>query len=690
MRRFQLLAAGIVAAALVILPTLAQQGAKNGEWRAFSADEGSTRYSPLDQINRDTIKDLRVAWTWKSDSLLPSAQPSSETTPLMVNGVLYFSMDQRRYVVAADAGTGETLWIYRPNEGARFDGAPRKVHRGVSFWTDGKGDDRIVFATPGFNLIALNAKTGVPVSSFGNNGIVDMMKDLDIDFQGDPNGRIGNSSPVVISNDVIVVGPAHLRPTRVNVKGDVLAYDAKTGKKKWIFHTIPRKGEFGYDTWLNGSAEYTGSVGVWGPFSADPELGYVYLNTEAPTMDLYGGARPGANLFSDSLICLDIKTGKRIWYFQMIHHDIWDYDSPPHPILLDVTVNGRRRKAVVELTKQAYAYAFDRVTGEPLWPIEERPVPQTDVKGEWTSATQPFPTKPPAFDRQGITPDDLIDFTPALHNAALQALEGYKIGPIFTPAVQLQQGTNPVKGTIQVPGYGGGANWQSGGADPELGYVYVGSSTNPTIIGLNPNPNVGKDPEQNDYNQGNGGAPQLPNNLRLLKPPYGRITAYNMNEGTIAWQIPNGDTPPNIKAQFAAAGLTNIPPTGSPSQAGLLVTKTFVFAGEGSGGQPILHAYDKRTGESVWQGPMPAGSQSGLPMTYLHQGKQYLVMATNGRAPGQGTGGAMLVAWTITPPAAEGAGGRGGRGGRGGAAAPGARGARGGGRGAPAPAGEPQ
>ena len=665
-RRLRLVSGGILVSFLAILPMVAQQGTKNGEWRAYGGDEGSTRYSPLDQINRDNIKDLRVAWVWKSDSLLPNPQASSETTPIMVNGVLYFSMDQKRFVVAIDAGTGETMWVYRPNEGARYDASPRKVHRGVSYWTDGKGDERIVFVTPGFNLVALNAKTGVPVTGFGKDGIVDMMTELDLDDKGDPTGRIGNSSPVVISNDVIVVGPAHLRPTKTNVKGDVLAFDVRTGKKKWIFHTIPRKGEFGYDTWLNGSADYTGSAGVWGPFSADPELGYVYLNIEAPTNDLYGGARPGANLFSSSIVCVDIKTGKRIWYFQMIHHDIWDYDSPPHPILVDITVDGRRRRAVVQLTKQAFAYVFDRVTGEPIWPIVERPVPQTDVKGEWSSPTQPFPTRPPAFDRQGITPDDLVDFTPALREAALQSIEGYKIGPIYTPAVQVQAGQ---RGTIQVPGYGGGANWQSGAADPETGFVYVGSNTSPTVIGLNPNPNASRtDPDENDYTQGGGGLPQLPNNLRLLKPPYGRITAYDMNQGVIAWQVPNGDTPPNIKAQFQAAGLTNISPTGSPSQAHLLVTKNFLFATEGSGGQPILHAYDKKTGANIWQSNMPAGPASGIPMTYVHQGKQYIVHAANGRGAGQ-TGGAQLVAWAVQPPAPAG-GGRGGRGARGARGAP--------------------
>jgi quinoprotein glucose dehydrogenase len=652
----------------IVVPMLAQQGAKNGEWRAYGGDEGSTRYSALDQINRDNIKDLRVAWVWKSDSLVPNPQASSETTPIMVNGVLYFTMDQKRFVVAADAGTGETIWVFRPNEGERFDQAPRKVHRGVSYWTDGRGDERILMATPGFQLVALNARTGVPVPSFGNNGYVDLFKELDLRENEDPIGRIGNSSPVVISHDTVVIGPA-LRPgggrqNKGNVRGDVMAFDVRTGKKKWVFHTIPRKGEPGYETWDNGSADYTGNAGVWGPFSVDTELGYVYLNIESATNDVYGGHRPGKNLYSDSLVCLDIRTGKMIWYYQLVHHDIWDYDMPPHPILIDLTVDGRSVKAVVQLSKQAFAYVFDRTNGRPVWPIEERSVPQTDVKGEWTSPTQPFPTKPPAFDAQGITPNDLINFTPELRAAALQALEGFKIGPIFTPPpmVTAADAQNPVRPLVQVPGLGGGANWQSGASDPETGFVYVGSATNPGTVGLNlQTPNE----TQADYSMG-GQGPQLPNGLRLLKPPYGRITGYDMNRGAIAFQIPNGDTPPNIKAQFEAAGLKNIPPTGAPSQAHLLVTKNFLFATEGSGGQPILHAYDKRTGAEIWQSRMPAGSASGIPMTYMHQGKQYVVHSTNGRVPGQTTGGAQLVAWTVAPPPPPApAGGRGGRGARG-------------------------
>ncbi len=678
-RRLQSICALIIALLFLVIPMPAQQGAKNGEWRVYAGDNGATGYSPLDQINRDTIKDLKVAWVWKSDSLVPNAQPTSETRPIMVNGVLYFSMDQRRYVVAADAGTGETLWVYRPNEGDRFTQAPRKIHRGVSYWTDGRGDERILFATPGFQIVALNAKTGVPVSTFGKDGIVDLFKELDLDYKGDPIGKIGNSSPVVVSHDTVMIGPALTpggRANKSNVKGDVMAFDVRTGKKKWAFHTIPRKGERGSETWLNGSNEYTGNAGVWGPFSVDEELGYVYLNIESATNDVYGGARPGNNLYSDSLVCVDIQTGKMIWYYQLVHHDIWDYDMPPNPILLDVMVDGRPVKGVFQLGKQAFAYAFDRVTGKPIWPIEERPVPQTDVKGEWTAATQPIPTKPPAFDWQGVNVDNIIDFTPALKQTALQVLEGYKYGPIFTPPPMATTGPGASKGLIQVPGLGGGANWQSGAGDPELGYVFVGSATNPGTVLLNPNTNPTPTPGavtgqaggaccDSDYTMG-GTGPQLPNGLRLLKPPYGRITAYDMNKGTIAWQTPNGDTPPNVKNQLAAAGLTNVPPTGSPSQAGLLVTKSFLFAGEGGGGQAVFHAYDKKTGQNVWDAPLPAGPQSGLPMTYMHQGKQYIVLATRGP---QG-GGAQLVAWSIALPAPAGGqgGGRGGRGGRGGGA----------------------
>jgi len=435
-----------------------------------------------------------------------------------------------------------------------------------------------------------------------------------------------------------------------------MAFDVRTGKKLWTFHTIPRFGEPGFETWLNESAVYSGNVGVWGPFSADDALGYVYLATESPTNDGYGGHRPGNNLFSDSLVCLDIKTGKMIWYKQLIHHDIWDYDMPVHPILLDITVNGpsgrRPVKAVVQMGKMALAYVLDRTNGQPVFPIPDVPVAQTDVPTEWTAATQPIPTKPPPFDVVGITNDDLINFTPALREEALQVVKGYRVGGPFAPPSLVVPGVN--RGTIVAPGFGGGANWQSGASDPETGFVYVGSVTRPFVAGVvKTDP---PDPDRAAYTAGRGG--QVPNvsDLPLLKPPYGRITAYDINKGEIAWQVPNGGTPDNIKEAFAKLNLTNVPPTGFPSQAGLLVTKTLLFGGEGSGGRALLHAYDKKTGENIVELPMP-GNQSGVPMTYMYQGRQFIVMPVGGRPAGQ------LVAFALPLPPAPG-GGRGGRGGQ--------------------------
>jgi quinoprotein glucose dehydrogenase len=439
----------------------------------------------------------------------------------------------------------------------------------------------------------------------------------------------------------VAIGPA-LRPggrvNRENTKGDVLAFDIRTGAKKWVFHTVPRLGEPGYETWENDSALYTGNAGVWGPSSGDPELGLIYLNVETPTNDAYGGHRPGDNLYGNSLVAVDAETGEKVWHYQLIHHDIWDYDNPPQPILIDLNVDGREVKAIVQLTKQAIAYVFDRETGEPVWPIEERPVPQSDVPGEQTAATQPFPTKPPPFDQHGITPDDLIDFTPELRSQALQAIEQFRIGPIYTPP-SLGNAADGTRGTLVVPSFGGGANWEGGAADPETGFVYVGSSTGITVAALSPP--GGPNPTNADYNMGGGaGLPRI-EGLPLLKPPYGRITAYDMNKGEIAWQIPNGDTPDNIRNNPALAGV-DFPETGIGSRAGLLVTKTLLFAGEGSGGRPIFRAYDKATGQVIWETGIPQGNQQSLPMTYLHEGRQYIVFAAGGggQAP-------QLVAWAL-------------------------------------------
>jgi quinoprotein glucose dehydrogenase len=619
-----------------ILTVSAQQPTRISEWTKRGGDAANTRYSPLDQINRDNVKTLKVAWTWKSDNY-GTLEYKSETTPLMVNGVLYFTAGTRRNVVAADAGTGETLWTWRMDEGTRFEKAPRRNSgRGVSFWSDGRGDDRIFTVTPGFHLVALDAKTGHAVHSFGDAGVVDLFKELG--FEGDLTGTIGSSSPPVISHNVVIVGPALVEGSRpkskANTKGDVMAFDVHTGKKLWTFHTIPRPGEYGYETWLKG-ADYTGNAGAWTPFSVDEELGYVYLPVEAATGDYYGGHRPGNDLFSSTLVCIEVETGKRVWHYQLVHHDIWDYDIASTPILVDLHVGGKPVKAVVQVGKEAYAYVFDRVNGQPIWPIVERPVPQTDVPGEWTSPTQPIPTKPPAFDRQGVSKDDLIDFTPELHQLALQAIEGYRIGPLYTPPSVVSAGN---KGTIAQPASQGGANWESGAADPETGFVYVASHTSPRVYGLT----QASDSDM-DFVLAAGGVPQI-QGLPLLKPPYGRITAYDMNKGEIAWQIANGDTPDNIKNAPALKGM-NIPRTGSVSRAGLLVTKTLLFAGEGWGGLPTFRAYDKLTGRIVWETRIPAGTQAGLPITYMHNGKQFIVFSAGetGKTPSQ------LVAYTLQP-----------------------------------------
>ena len=638
-------------AALIATPLLlpvdlvGQQGATAGEWRRIGGDGGSTRYSPLDQITAQNVGTLRLAWTWRGDNFGSVPEIKNETTPLMVGGVLYFTAGDRRAVVAADAGTGETLWVWRLDEGARLDGV-RRNSRGVSYWTDGR-QARILVVTPGYQLVSLDAATGNPDPRFGEEGIVDLTKAVEKDANFNPAiGHLMNTSPPLVSGNIAII-PTSLENGRVPKsmrfpKGDIMAFDVRTGRKLWTFHTIPRRGEFGADTWLNNSNEYSGNTGAWTPFTVDEELGYVYLPVEAATGDQYGGQRPGNNLFSSSLVCLDLKTGKRIWHYQLIHHDIWDYDPPTAPILADITVEGRRIKAVVQLTKTAFAYVFDRTNGQPVWPIEERAVPQSDAPGEATSSTQPFPTKPPAFDRQGFTRDDVIDFTPQVKQLALEAIEGYRLGPMFTPAslVDPEKGT---KGTLTFPG-SGGANWEGGAFDPETGYLYVASATrtDTAVYGL-----VKSRPADTDIPiSGTPSVGPTVQGLPIVKPLWGRITAIDLNRGEIAWQIPNGETPPAIRNHPLLKGVT-LPRTGSPSRAGIIVTKTLVFAGEGYEGQPKFRAYDKRSGAIIWETDIPY-SQTGVPMTYLHRGKQYIVFAIKGDSSTRTA--ARLVAFALPDP----------------------------------------
>ncbi len=638
--RFALLAATLA------LTALAQT--KNGEWRTYGGDLASTRYSPLDKINSTNFNKLELAWRFKTDQLGPRPEFNFQATPLMVNGVLYLTAGTRRAAVALNAKTGEMLWMHSENEGKRASNAPRQLSgRGLSYWTDGK-EARILYVTPGYRLICLDAKTGNVIPSFGKGGVVDLKLEddqlLDLDT-----ADVGYQSAPVVAKDTIIVGAAHTPggtpKSKTNTKGFVRGFDVRTGKRLWIFHTIPRSGEFGYDTWNKDSASFTGNTGVWGQITVDEELGIVYLPVETPTGDYFGGHRPGDGLFGETLVALDLKTGKRIWHYQFIHHGIWDWDIPCAPILTDITVDGKKIKAITQPTKQAWMYVFDRTNGKPVWPIVEKPVEKSDVPAEITSATQPFPSKPPAFDRQGVTLDDLIDFTPALKAQAVEMVKKYKMGPIFTPPVA--SNTNGPLGTLMSPTATGGANWQGGSYDPETGFVYVFSNTGIMSNGL-----IHPDSSRSDmlYTGGTaraegaappggggeeGGGGLNVSGLPIVKPPYGRITAIDLNKGEIAWQIAHGDTPDNIKNNPALKGVT-IPRTGRQGRIGTLVTKTLVIAGEGGfvttpGGQrgAMLRAYDKATGKDAGAVYIPA-PQTGSPMTYMVDGEQYLTVSVSG------------------------------------------------------------
>src|SRR5712672_1977292 len=565
---------------------------KPGEWRYLNSDPLATRYSALDQINKDNFKDLKIAWRWKpgippaASSLGGTAQSNgdptlaiyrSEATPIMVGGILYESAGGQRVVAAIDAGTGKQLWRWDGiDEHGRDRKAPRRnAGRGVAYWTDGK-EARIFVITTGFYLVGLDAKTGVPVKSFGVDGAVDLMKELNVDF--DHVTRIGNSSPPMVYKDTIIVPPAleeGFVPTSMrNTPGYVMAFDAHTGKQKWVFHTIPKDGEFGANSWEAKSNAYTGNTGVWAPISVDPELGRAYLPVETPTDDYYGGHRLGSDLFANSVVCVDLETGKRIWHYQITHHDVWNYDLSSAPTLVDMTVDGRRVKALVQLSKQSYPYVLDRVTGQPIWPFEERPAPASDVPGESTWPTQLHPTKPPAYEPQGYNENDLIDFTPELRAEAKRIANQYRTGPLFTPPSEI----NPdgTKGAWYNPGGTGGSLWQSGGYDPETAMYYIPSKIGPGII------TVRNDPKSDlRFSRGPGGAILNVQGLPILKPPYSRITALDLNKGEFAWMVPLGTTPARVTQHAALQGRT-IPNTGGINlQATLLVTKTLLVAGEG-------------------------------------------------------------------------------------------------------------
>ena len=647
----------------------AQQGAPNGEWPTYGGDLGHTRYSGLSQIDASNFSDLTVAWEFNAANFGPSPEYRFQSTPLMVNGKIYSTAGSRRSVVSLDAATGELLWFYNLDEGERGQNAPRQLSgRGLAYW-QADDEERVVYVTPGYQMVALDAATGIPVSEFGNNGIVDLKQNADqqIDLV---TGEIGLHSTPIVAKDVVIVGAAHRTGgnprSRENVKGYVRGFDVRTGERLWVFHTIPLPGEYGNESWLNDSASYTGNTGVWAQISVDVELETVYLPVEAATGDYYGAYRPGDNLFSESLVAVDLYTGERKWHFQLVHHGIWDHDIPCAPILADIVIDGQLRKIVAQPTKQAFLYVFDRETGEPIWPIEEQPVEIGDVPGEWYAPTQPIPTKPPAYDRQGVSEDDLIDFTPQLRARALEIASWHKMGPIFTPPV-VSNIDGPL-GTLMAPATGGGTNWPGGSYDPETNMLYVVSNSSVVSLAV-----VEPYPGQSDmaYIQGNaisgprtsGGAGSsagggrtefastqrerpvstrgnpprnlLVDRLPLLKPPYGRLTAIDLEEGEIAWQVPHGQTPDRI-ANHPVLAEMDLPRTGQGASVGSLVTKTLVIAGEAElttnevgERRAMLRAYDKSTGAEVGAIRLPA-PQTGSPMTYELNGEQHIVVAVSG------------------------------------------------------------
>ena len=648
---------GLVSALFVVCsnsPAVAQGlDTSGGEWLTYGGDLANTRYAPHGQINAENFNDLEIAWRFNTAALGPEPEFNLQTTPLMANGVIYTTAGTRRSVVALDAATGELLWLHRENEGERGEVAPRQQSgRGLAWWSNGE-QSRILYVTKGYRMISLDAVTGIPDPGFGEGGVADLKLEADQDMDL-ITGEIGLAATPIVAGDVVIVGAAHLvgsRPVSMrNEKGYIRGYDVRTGERLWIFHTIPMQGQFGFDTWEGDSASYTGNTGVWTQISVDLENELVFLPVEQPTNDWYGGHRHGDGLFGESVVAVDLYTGERRWHFQLVHHGIWDFDIPSAPVLADLVVDGVPIPAVIQPTKQNWLYVFNRLTGEPVWPIEERPVEASDVPGERASPTQPFVTWPPPHDLQGVSHDDLIDFTPELRAEAIELVSRYKIGPMFTPPV-VSRWEGPLA-MLMVPSSTGGANWPGASYDPETGMLYIQSQTQVSAIGLVPG---GEDSDMNYILgvvqdpalglppvSGMGATPTV-QGLPILKPPYARITAYDMNTGDIVWQVPHGDTPDEVRDHPMLAGL-DIPRTGRPGRGGVLATSTLLIAGENGfvttphGRGAMLRAYDKATGEDIGAVYMPA-PQSGAPMTYMLDGRQYVVVA----ASGQGYGAELLA-----------------------------------------------
>jgi len=673
---------------------------KNGEWQSYTGDTRGSRYSPLDQITAQNFNDLEVAWRFRTDSLGTRPEYKLEGTPLMIGGVLYATAGTRRSVIALDAATGELIWVHRYPEGTRGANAPRQLSgRGLAYWTDGRGDQRILYVTPGYRLIALSAKTGQPIPSFGTNGVVDLKVGVvfgagtPIDLEA---GEIGLHSTPTIVHDVVLVGSAMKEgmtvTTHNNTKGLARAFDVRTGKLKWTFNTIPKPNEPGGETWLQNSWASNGNTGVWTQITVDEELGLVYLPVESPTSDYYGAHRPGNNLYGESLVCVDLNTGKTKWFFQFVHHPIWDHDMSSAPLLADVTIDGKPRKVVAVPSKQAWLYVFDRVTGAPIWPIEEKPVPKGNVPGEWYAPTQPHPPASLMYGRNALNEDDLIDFTPELRAQAKKNLERYKWYPgvVYNPPIA--GSVNGLLGAINMGNANGGTNWPGGGYDPDTHTVFAQAAMAAIAAeSVAPPPPGFSDleyqagvagqpfrlreaagagtyadippplPARGSSSSGRGqaaGSPAVPagssapapaaagggrggdggltvQGLSIVKPPYGALAAIDLQKGAVTWRTPHGDTPDVVRNHPLLKGMT-IPKTGQSASVGLVITKTLVVLGDPqvttTSEHPrgaMLRAYDKVTGKEVGAVFMPA-PQSGSPMTYMVNGRQYIVVAVSG------------------------------------------------------------
>ena len=616
------------------------------DWPFYGGDEGGTKYSTLADINASTVTRLSVAWEWKvGEKALAafSTRPGNfQATPLMIDNVLYLSTPYNR-VVALNADTGAEIWSFDPR--AYEDGQPPNgtgfVHRGVAAWRDrAAGNALRIFINSRYRLICLDAATGHPVDSFGTRGVVDLSRGLvwEIDKK-----HYTNTSPPLVHKDLVILGNGvgDRLVYKNDPPGDVRAFDARTGRQIWSFRPIPQPGELGNETWGADSWSITGHTNVWSPMTLDAERGLVYLPFGTPSNDFFGGRRPGANVFAESLVCLDANTGVRKWHYQIVHHGLWDYDNPSPPNLVTIRVDGRSIDAVVQLTKQGFAFVFDRVTGQPVWPIEERPVPASDVDGEHAWPTQPFPTRPPAISEQGVTLDDAFDATPAIKAAAQKALATYRIGPLFTPP--------SLGGTVQRPGLIGGANWGGGAFDPRTGLLFVKTTNQANIARLGKPDRSAANPRAAEVDAeltrvGDTNA-ELMDGLPLLKPPFGHLVAIDLNRGAIAWRVPFGDTP-SLRRHPALQGVALPPVLGVAGAPGVLATAGgLVFAG---GGDLALHAVRSADGAELWHAALPRRA-NGTPMTYRSRGgRQFVVIATGGGED------ASLVAFALEGPAKAG------------------------------------